>query len=59
MSKPASDVAITEVPAPPELEKRIRWVFSAEYKLKILAEAQRRCAAPVGSSFPSSTQTMV
>jgi len=43
MPKPASKLPITEVSPAPELEKRTRWVFSPEYKLKILAEAER-CA---------------
>lgn len=43
MPKPVSKLPITEVSPAPELEKRTRRVFSPEYKLKILAEAER-CA---------------
>lgn len=40
MPKPASKLPITEVSPPPELVKRTGRMFSTEYKLKILAEAE-------------------
>lgn len=49
MPKPASDPLITEVSPAPELEKRIRRVFSTEYKLKILAEADRCARGELGA----------
>ena len=41
MPKPVSDLPNPEVTSSPALEKRTRRVFSAEYKLKILAEADQ------------------
>lgn len=49
MPKPASDPLITEVSPAPELEKRTRRVFSTEYKLKILAEADRCARGELGA----------
>jgi len=43
MPKPASNLPQTEVSPTPALEKRTRRVFSTEYKLEILAEADRQC----------------
>ena len=39
MPKPASDLTSTEIKPAPELEKRTRRVFSTEYKLSILSQA--------------------
>ena len=39
MPKPSSDLPEGQVKPAPELEKRTRRVFSAEYKLRIIAEA--------------------
>lgn len=42
MPKPVDwDLAKTEVSPDPELEKRTRRHFSSEYKLRIIAEADR------------------
>ena len=49
MPKPASDPAITEVSPAPELEKRTRRVFSTDYKLKVLAEAERCARGELGA----------
>jgi len=39
MPKPASDLTTTEIKPTPELEKRTRRVFSTEYKIRVLSEA--------------------
>jgi transposase-like protein len=49
MPKPASDLPINEVSPAPELEKRTRRVFSTEYKLKVLAEAERCARGELGA----------
>jgi len=49
MPKPAFDLAITEVSPAPELEKRTRRVFSPDYKLKILAAAERCARGELGA----------
>lgn len=49
MPKPASDLPINEVSPAPELEKRTRRVFSTEYKLKVLGEADRCARGELGA----------
>lgn len=49
MPKPASDLPINEVSPAPELEKRTRRAFSTEYKLKVLAEADRCARGELGA----------
>lgn len=49
MPKPASDLPVTEVSPAPELEKRTRRAFSTEYKLKVLAEADRCARGELGA----------
>jgi len=48
MPKPASNLPQTEVSPTPALEKRTRRVFSTEYKLEILAEADRCARGELG-----------
>lgn len=49
MPKPASNPPQTEVTPAPALEKRTRRVFSTEYKLQILAEADRCARGELGA----------
>lgn len=49
MPKPASKLSITEVSPAPELEKRTRRVFSTDYKLRILAEADGCARGELGA----------
>ena len=49
MPKPASDLPESEVMPPSALEKRTRRVFSTEYKLRILAEAERCARGELGA----------
>ena len=49
MPKPASYLPESEVIPPPALEKRTRRVFSTEYKLRILAEAERCARGELGA----------
>jgi len=49
MPKPASNLPQTEVSPTPALEKRTRRVFSTEYKLEILAEADRCARGELGA----------
>jgi transposase-like protein len=48
MPKPLSNLPVTEVSPAPELEKRTRRVFTSEYKLNILAEADRCARGELG-----------
>ena len=49
MPKPVSELPDTEVKPTPALEKRTRRVFSTEYKLQILAEADRCACGELGA----------
>jgi len=49
MPMPKSDLPNTEVSPAPELEKRTRRIFSPEYKLKLLAEADRCARGELGA----------
>lgn len=49
MPKPVSDLPSPEVTSSHALEKRTRRVFSAEYKLKILAEADQCARGELGA----------
>jgi len=49
MPKPASKLPETEVTPTPALEKRTRRVFSPEYKLAVLAEAERCARGELGA----------
>ena len=49
MPKPASKLPDTEVKTTPALERRTRRVFSPEYKLQILAEADQCARGELGA----------
>lgn len=49
MPKPASDLPGTEVTPSPELERRTRRVFSTDYKLQIVSEADRCARGELGA----------
>ena len=49
MPKPASHLPDTEVKPTPALEKRTRRVFSTEYKLQILSEADQCARGELGA----------
>ena len=49
MPKPASKLPDTEVQTTPALERRTRRVFSPEYKLQILAEADQCARGELGA----------
>ena len=49
MPKPASNLPDTEVQSTPALERRTRRVFSPEYKLQILCEAEQCARGELGT----------
>lgn len=49
MPKPASNLPDTEVEPTPALERRTRRVFSPEYKLRILVEAEQCARGELGA----------